>query len=118
MRLEKKRQEELNERKGLTGRTIIQFIWLIISFVIAYFLTNVLEAEEIFSYPRLYAILSIPRTVPRWVIQGALMLIVVLIMQFVMFLAFAWTSPEGRRRPGDPSLHSRRKDPFDDDYSA
>ena len=116
MRLEKKEQEELAERKGLTGKTLIQAVWLLISFAIAYFLINFLEDEGTFSYSQLYDALSIPREIPQWALQGAMMLIVVIIMQFVIFIAFAFSSPEGRRKSGKASLHSHRKDPFDEGY--
>jgi hypothetical protein len=116
MHLEQKEQEELNRRKGLTLRTIIQIIWLIISFGLAYLLTNSLESENVFSYGQLYRSLSIPATVPRWAVQGAMMLIVVIIMQFLFFVIFALFSPEGRRKPGEPTLYSRTKDPFDRGY--
>lgn len=116
MRLEKKEQEELAERKGLAIKTIVQIIWLVISFGIAYYLLNALESEGIFSYGQIYRTLSLPTTVPKWAVQGGVMLIFVIIMQFILFLAFAWASPEGRRRPGRASLHSRHKDPFDRGY--
>jgi len=116
MHLEKKEQQELSRRKGLTIRTIIQTIWLIISFALAYLLTNALESEGAFSYGQIYQMFSIPGTVPRWAIQGALMLIIVIIMQFLFFLIFAWFSPEGRRKLGRPTLHSQYKDPFDKGY--
>ena len=116
MRLQKKEEEELARREGLTGNTIIQVIWLAISFGIAYFLTNALEAQGTIRYLSLYNALSIPTTVPKWVVQGGLMLVIVIFMQFIMFIAFAFFSPEGRRRTGEPSLHSRTKDPFDDSF--
>jgi hypothetical protein len=118
MRLEKKDQVEIAERKGLTIRTIIQIIWLLISFGIAYFVLEVLEENGYISYPQLRRALSLPPELPNWatqdwVLQGAIMLIFVVIMQFVLFLAFVWFSPEGRRRPGDATVQSRHKDPFD-----
>lgn len=114
MRLEKKAEEELSKRKGLTIRTIIQLIWLVISFGIAYFVLDTLEAEGQFTYLQLRNSLSLPAQVPDWAIQGGIMLIFVIIMQFVLFMAFVWVSPEGRRRPGDPTLRSKHSDPFDD----
>ena len=114
MRLEKREKEQLEERKGLTVKTVIQLIWLAISFGIAYLLVNSLVEAGVFSYAELYAQLSIPDSIPQWAIQGALMLVMVILMQFILLLAFAFASPEGRRRTGDPSLYSRRKDPFDD----
>ena len=45
MRLEQKRDEEINKRKGNTGRTIVMVIWLGLSFAIAYFLTEYLVSQ-------------------------------------------------------------------------
>jgi hypothetical protein len=114
MRLEKKRQEELAERKGLTGKTIIQIIWLVISFAISYIVLEAFEANDTISFVRIHRSLSLPPEVPTWAVQVGIMLIFVLVMQFILFMAFVWTSPEGRRRPGQPTLESRSKDPFDD----
>ncbi len=113
MRLEKKELEELEERKGLTGKTIIQVIWLIISFAVAYFLLGALVDSGVFNYAQIYKSLSLPTTLPVYVVQGTLMLLIVVIMQFILFIGFAFASPEGRRRTGDASMYSRRKDPFD-----
>jgi hypothetical protein len=114
MRLEKREQEQLEERKGLAIKTVIQLIWLVISFGIAYVLVNSLVEAGVFTYAELYATLTLPDSVPQWAIQGTLMLVLVILMQILLFMAFAFASPEGRRRTGEPSLHSRRKDPFDD----
>lgn len=116
MRLEKKHQEELAKRKGMATKTIIQGIGLIISFAIAYFVTTYLFNQEILTYPMLYNALSIPRSVPEWAILGGLMVIIVFVMQFAMFVGFFLVNPEGRRRLGDPSLHSRNVDPYDQHF--
>ncbi|HEX6386373.1 MAG TPA: hypothetical protein VF177_17005 [Anaerolineae bacterium] len=116
MRLEKKRDEELAERKGMTGKTIIQIVWLLISFVIAYFLSVYLFEQEVITYNMLYTQLAIPRDVPREALLGGLMLLIVMVMQMFLILGFVIASPEGRRRTGEPSLRSRKKDPFDDQW--
>jgi len=116
MRLEKKRDEELARRKGLTGKTIIQVIWLLISFIIAYYLSNYLFEQGVISYNRLYTQLSIPREVPREAVLAGLMLLIVMVMQMFLILGFVLASPEGRRRTGEASLNSRTKEPFDDQW--
>lgn len=116
MRLEKKQQEELQQRKGLTGRTIVQVIWLIISGVIAYFLLNYLEGQGAFTYDEIYRLVAIPRSVPEWAVMGGMILLIVIVMQVAMLIGFIVASPEGRRRTGQPSLHSHSKDPFDSEY--
>ncbi|MCA9921779.1 MAG: hypothetical protein KC419_21845 [Anaerolineales bacterium] len=118
MRLEKKKEQEIARRQGMTGKTIIQIIWLVISAGVAYFLlTYMIESEEInFTYGTIYRALFIPTSVPRWVVLSGLIIIFVLFMQMFLALGFAIASPEGRRKTGKPTLYSRNKDPFDDRY--
>ena len=113
MRLEKKRDEEIAARKGMTGRTIIMVIWLAISGVIAYFLIKYLFDTNVLRYSTFYNV-GIPKSVPQWVLMGAMILILVVIMQTFLLFGFMMASPEGRRHTGDPSLYSHRKEPFDD----
>ncbi len=114
MRLEKKRDEELARRKGLTGRTIFATFWLLISIVIGYFLVDYLIDQGLLSLNMFYQ-LGIPRSVPSVVFFWVLVLIVVAIMQFFLMFGFMIASPEGRRRTGEPTLYSRNKDPFDNE---
>ena len=113
MRLEKKRDEEVAARKGMTGKTIIAFIWFALSAVLAYFLIDYLMTENMLRLNTFYN-LGIPRSVPDWVLIGAMILIIVTIMQTFLLFGFMITSPEGRRHTGDPSLYSSSKEPFDD----
>lgn len=115
MRIEKKIEEEIARRKGMTVKTIIQIVWLGISGVISYFLVNyMLTSEEInFSYRLIYNTLRIPQSVPEIVVLGLLIFIGVFVFQIFLWLGFAFASPEGRRKTGDPSLYSRNKDPLD-----
>lgn len=113
MRLEKKRDEEMAARKGMTGRTIVGFIWLATSAVLAYFLvTYLIEAKYI--SVRMFYEAGIPRFVPGWVFIAGITIFIVLLMQFFLIMGFMIASPEGRRRTGEPSLHSHTKEPFDD----
>jgi hypothetical protein len=114
MRLDRIREEEAAKRKGRARKTIIQLIWLLLSFVGAYFLTQYLFEQGVISYNAIYRMLATtPRTVPQIVITGGIMLIIVFIMQMFLFLGFFFASPEGRRRPGTPTLYSRNPDPLD-----
>jgi uncharacterized membrane protein len=112
MRLERKREEEVAKRKGMTGKTIIQFIWLLISFVIAYFVVKFIFDAGYISYNMFYGV-GIPRSIPPIVIMIVLMFVVVVAMQFFLFIGFIMANPEGRRRTGDPTLQSRSEDPYD-----
>jgi vacuolar-type H+-ATPase subunit I/STV1 len=112
MRLEQKKDEELARRKGSTGRTIIQFIWLIISFAIAYFAVDYAIDAGYISYNMFYNV-GIPREVPPIVIMLVLMLAIVVAMQLIMFIGYMIANPEGRRRTGNPSMKSGDQNPYD-----
>ncbi len=117
MRLEQKRDEEINKRKGLTGRTIVMVIWLGISIAIAYFLTEYLQNEGYLDINNLmYNQIGLPRSIPEWAAQLIIMFGIVVVFQIIFWLGFIWFTPEGRRRTGDASMVSRNKDPFSDQY--
>lgn len=112
MRLERKREEEIAKRQGMAGKTIIQFIWLLISFVVAYFVVKFVIDAGYISYNMIYSV-GIPRSIPPIVIMLVLMFVVVVAMQFFLFFGFMLANPEGRRRTGNPTLQSRSEDPYD-----
>ena len=117
MRLEKKNEEKLAKRKGLTGKTIIQVIWLLFTGTLAYFFVNYLFNEGIIRTSIFYNQLLIPRSVPEIGLKLIVVLGMIIIMQIVFSIGYIIASPEGRRRTGDASMHSRNKDPFDDRFS-
>ncbi len=114
MRLEKKHEEELAKRKGLTGKTIVQVVWLLITGTLAYFFTNYLFSEGIISANTFYNQLYIPRSVPELGVKLIVVLGLVIVMQIVFSIGYIIASPEGRRRTGEATMYSRNKDPFDD----
>ena len=117
MRIEKQKEAELAERKGLTGKTIIQFFSWLISAVIAYFIATYMFDNNMLSYGRLRTTFSfIPFYINSWVFLAGTMLIIVVIIQFFVSIGFALGSPEGRRKTGKPSMHSRLKDPNDSQW--
>ena len=116
MRLEKKRDEELARRKGLTGKTIVQVIWLLVTGSLAYLFVNYLFSQEIITASVFYNQLYIPRSVPEIGLKLIVVLGMVIVMQIVFSMGYIIASPEGRRRTGDATMHSRNKDPFDDRF--
>ncbi len=119
MRLEKRQQAELAKRKGLAGKTIIQFIWLSISFVVAYFVASYLFGSKILNLAGFYSIFGVNRNqVPSWVFIGLVMLGIVIVMQVILYMGFVFGSEEGRRPTGRPSIHSRVKDPNDNEWTG
>ena len=116
MNLEKKKEAEIREREGMTGRTIIMLIALFIAGVIAYFLASYLFDASVLTYGMFYDAFSVTRSqVPEWVFLGAVMLILVFLMMFFVFIGFAFASPEGRQKSGtncfaDRIVQSRKKE--------
>jgi len=117
MRIEKQKDAELAERKGLTGKTIIQFFSWLISAVIAYFIATYMFNNGILSYNGLRTTFSfIPFNIPNWAFLVGTMFIIIVIIQFFLSIGFALGSTEGRRKTGKPSMHSRVKDPNDSEW--
>lgn len=116
MRLDRVREHDMAKRKGSTLRTIVQTIWLLISFVVAYYVSQWLFAENLVSYNFFYTQFAIPRSVPQWAILGALMLILVIVMQLFILIGFFIGTPRGRARSGEASAFSNNPDPFDNRF--
>ncbi len=116
MRLDKKRQSEKAQRKGMTARTMIQLLWLAISAILAYLALSWLFDSGQLSYDFFYNTLFVPRSISEPLILAALIVLVVFFMQFFLVLGYAIASPQGRERSGNPSAYSGTVDPFQDDY--
>ena len=116
MRLEKKLDEELARRKGMTKRTLLSTAWLLVSGVIAYFVITYAFAEGLITTNQVYEALSLPRSVPDWTIKGLFIVITVIFMQMFLFVGYAFGSPEGRRKTGAASLHTYHPDDKDTGY--
>lgn len=115
MLIEKQRQSELARRKGQALKTIIQGIWLAITFVGAYFLVQMIFEQGLISLGAFYE-LGIPRSVPRWVFEWVIIFLIVVGMQFVFVLGYVIASPEGRQRAGQATPYSKNPDPLDNEY--
>jgi hypothetical protein len=116
MRIDKRREVEQARRKGSTGRTFVQTIWLLISFVAAYFVSQWLFDQGIVSYGFFYTKLFIPRVVPPWAILGGFILVIVIVMQFFVLMGYFLGNPRGREKSGRASAYTHNPDPFDNPY--
>ncbi|GMQ79565.1 MAG: hypothetical protein BMS9Abin02_2167 [Anaerolineae bacterium] len=114
MRIEMKRDRELAKRKGNARRTIVGIGWLALCFTVAYFLSEWLFEQEILDINFFYSRLLIPRTVNEIFVQIGFMAVIVILMQFLILIGYAFSSPIGRMRPGRASPYSR--DPDLDDH--
>ena len=113
MRLDYKREKELERRKGLTWRTVLIVIWIAMCVTGAYFLTNWLFEIEALTYNIFYGRLRLPPSIPKVAIRITVMFILTVAMQVFLMIGFSISSPLGRERPGRPSLRSREPDPDD-----
>lgn len=120
MRIDRVRETELKRRKGSSIKMIIQLIWFGISCVIAYFLSSYILNNTELNIEFLRTSFLVPAgisnaVVPDWAIHIAFAFALVLIMQFIFAIGYAFGSPEGRKRTGQPRVDSRNPDPFDDE---
>lgn len=114
MRIDKKKAAELEKRKGLTGRTIIAFLWLAVSFFVAFLISTWLFSSEVIGTDIFYKDLSIPETVSEIVLRLGLAFVIWVIVQFLVLIGYAATSPKAKMRPGTPTSYSSEPDPYDD----
>lgn len=113
MRIEKKHEAELEQRKGLTKRTILAALWLIISFAISYLAAGLLMSADVLGPDFFYQEIGIPETVSEIVMQIAVAFVIFLMIQFVVLIGYAVTSPKAKMRPGTPTTYSSEPDPYD-----
>lgn len=113
MRIEKKHEAELEKRKGLTGRTILAALWLILSFSISYLFATWILSGDILSLDFFYQDVGISKSVSEVVIRIGLALVIFMIFQFFVLIGYAIASPKAKMRPGTPSTYSSEKDPYD-----
>jgi hypothetical protein len=111
MRLEMKRDAELAKRKGQTVRFVLATIWLAFCFGVAYLVSEFLLQGDYLSMDFFYTYLFIPRTVDEIYVRIGFMIVIVVIMQFFVLIAYALASPIGRKHPGTPTLESPNPDP-------
>lgn len=116
MRLDAKRDRELEKRKGSAFRTIVAVVWLSLCFAFSYFLMKTLFDNGTITENLIRAQLRLPPWVPDWGIWLGAMIIIVVIINFMVLIGYAIVSPSGRRRPGKASLYSSDPDPDDRRY--
>jgi hypothetical protein len=113
MRLDAKKDRELEKRKGFASRTILAVIWLAICIGSAYFLLDWLFENNYLNTGFFYGQLRIPPDIPDWVIFVGSIAVIVVIVNFLVLIGYAFFSPSGRRRPGTSYMYSADPDPDD-----
>jgi len=117
MWIDKKRQVEAEQRKGLSSRTIVSVGVLVIGFVGAYLLTGWLFSSGTMSMDLFYTDLSIPATVSETTLRLGLVLLIVIALQFMAIMGFALANPEARKRSGHPTAIAQNPDFYDSQYN-
>jgi hypothetical protein len=117
MRIDMKRQAELNQRKGLTVRTIVSVLWLALCLVLAYFFTGWLVDNGIFDRGLVYGTLRVPTTINLQVARAGAMVVSVVILQFFAVIFFAMMSPAARKRTGRPTAEAQSVDYYEQQYN-
>lgn len=110
MWIDKKRQVEIEKRKGLSARTGVVVGVLVIGFVGTYLLTSLLFSSGTLSVDMFYNDLGIPRSIDQNIIHLGLVLLIVIALQFLAVMGFALTNPEARKRSGLPSAVAQDPD--------
>lgn len=116
MRIDKIQEMEAQKRKGSTGRTLVQVVWLALAIGISYAFIEFLFAQDHLTKAMLYNRLLIPGNVPLWAVKAGIIFIMVVVIQFVVFMGYVLANPRGRNRSGKASAYSDNPDPFDNPY--
>ena len=114
MHLEKKKEEELARREGLTRRTLWQLLFFSATIIAAYFLTNALFNEEIITPQRMRGVFPFLHRMPDWAPQLLIIIALVIVMQILFIFFFFMFSREAWEKVDRGSMKSRVKDPYDD----
>ena len=110
MKLQKKRDAELAAREGSAKTTIIYGIWFIISIALGYGLFYYLDSSGTLTMRALRGDLSLPNSIPEWVIMAVGVFLFVVVAQIALGFGFLIASPDGRRKAGKGDLRSRHKE--------
>lgn len=116
MRLDAQKDRELAKRKGFAVRTIGAVIWLGLCIAAAYYLWQWLFENSYLQMGFFYSQLRIPREVPEDVIMVVSIVAIIIFINFLVLLGYAFFSPTGRRRPGTSYHYSPDPDPDDRKY--
>ena len=113
MRIEMKREAELQKRKGQTWRTIFAVIWLAITFYGAYQLAKWLFEEGHLSTANLYQTLRIPSNISESRVYLGTAFVIFVIFQFLVLIFYSVFSSTARRKSGLPRADTDDPDPYE-----
>ena len=113
MRIEMKREAELQKRKGQTWKTIFAVIWLAVSFYGSYRLAGWLFDEGHLSIDTIHQALQIPENISDTMIQLGTAFVIFSLFQFVVLIFYSVFSSSARRKSGVPRADTDDPDPYE-----
>ena len=116
MRIDMKRAAEVNQRKGLTKRTIAAMVWLLFCLIFAVLFVNWLFSSGTVNDALLYGEFGIPPSVGTTAVRLASVLVLVTVLQFFGIMFFAATNPQARVRSGRPTVKAQSLDYYERQY--
>lgn len=116
MWIDQKRRQEIEERQGLSKRTIMVITILFASVTAAYFFTGWLFSSGLLTLDFFHNELKIPGTIGQETIRFGLVILIVLGLQFIGIMGFALAIPENRQRSGEPTAVTKHPDFYDSQY--
>lgn len=117
MRIDMKREGEIQQRKGLTWRTGLAMAWFVLCLVFAYFFTGWLIDSGTINDGLVYGTLSAPPELDMQIVRLLAILIIVGALQFLAVVLFAMTSPAARVRTGEPTATAQAYDYYEKQYN-
>ncbi len=117
MRIDMKRQAEVNQRKGLTWRTAVALVWFVLCLVFAYFFTGWLIENGTVDGGLVYGTLSLPPELNMQLVRVVATILIAGMLQFLAVVFFAMTSPAARVRTGRPTATAQSYDYYEQQYN-
>jgi formate hydrogenlyase subunit 3/multisubunit Na+/H+ antiporter MnhD subunit len=118
MRIDMKREAELNQRQGLTRRTVLAIVWLFACLIGAYLVTGWLISIGLVDEALVYDTLSIPPNVSLEAVRLASTLLLAFLLQFVTVIVYAMTNPAAKQRSGLPTAAAQAPDYYEYEQRA
>jgi len=117
MRIDMKRAAEVEQRKGLTWRTLLALVWFVFCVIFAVLFVNWLVSSETLDSGLVHGALAVPPTISMDIIRVTAIALMVGVMQFFAIVFFAATNPAAKVRSGVPTATAQSVDYYEKQYN-
>lgn len=117
MRIDMKREAEVNQRRGLTWRTVLSIVWFVVCLVFTYLFTGWLIESGTIDQGLVYGTFSLPPEINMEIVRLVVMAILMVMLQFIAVVFFAMITPQARERSGQPTAKAQSVDFYEKQYS-